>query len=130
MQDIRIIVAGGRNFNNYKLLCEECISFINSHNYNSEQITIITGGAKGADYLGKLFADEFGYKPEVIEAPWEEYGLKAGRLRNAEMAQFALQGDIAHLIAFWDGKSKGTGNMISIAKAKKISGKVIQYEYE
>ena len=42
---------------------------------------------------------------------WDKYGKSAGYIRNTEMAE---AGDI--LVAFWDGKSKGTEHMINIMK--------------
>ena len=44
-------------------------------------------------------------------ADWEQYGPRAGYIRNSEMAKVAT-----HLIAFWDGRSKGTKHMIDIAR--------------
>ena len=49
--------------------------------------------------------------------------IAAGPIRNKEMAQ---NGDF--LVAFWDGKSKGTKNMIKTMKACGKHGEVIIYE--
>ena len=46
---------------------------------------------------------------------WQFYGKAAGEKRNIEMAKHANG-----LIAFWDGKSKGTKNMIEIAKKHNL----------
>lgn len=55
-------------------------------------------------------------------AKWKEYGKAAGFVRNSEMADYSDM-----LIAFWDGKSKGTKNMIDNAKKKKVKVKVVKY---
>lgn len=47
----------------------------------------------------------------VMNANWEKHGKSAGYKRNQEMANVST-----HLIAFWDGKSRGTKHMIDIAK--------------
>ena len=42
------------------------------------------------------------------------HGKKAGYLRNVDMAEYADA-----LVAFWDGKSKGTGHMIDIVLKRR-----------
>lgn len=48
MKEKRIIVAGTRNFQDYNLLKETLVSYINS----DENIVIVSGCANGADALG------------------------------------------------------------------------------
>jgi len=48
-------------------------------------------------------------------ADWDEYGKRAGMIRNAEMADYADA-----LFAVWDGKSKGTKQMIDNANTKGL----------
>lgn len=109
---MKIVIAGGRDFNNYNLLCEKCDDIINSN-----QTEIISGCAKGADTLGERYAKERGYDVKLFPADWKTHGRKAGPIRNKQMAEY---GDM--LIAFWDGKSSGTKNMID--NAKKL-GKIV-----
>ena len=49
------------------------------------------------------WAEEHNIPVHHFPAKWEEYGISAGFIRNAEMGDFA---DAA--IIFWDGESKGT----------------------
>lgn len=100
---MKIIVAGGRDFNSYKLLKKELKSIIN----NNQNIEIISGGAQGADSLGIQFAKENNIPVKIFPALWDVYGKSAGMIRNKQMAEY---GDF--LLAFWDGKSHGTMNMI------------------
>lgn len=59
---------------------------------------------------------------------WGFYGKKAGYLRNVEMAKFAIDNmNKGLLVAFWDGKSKGTKWMIDIAKRYGLDVEVVQY---
>ena len=51
-----VIIAGSRNFNNYELLRSELDKLFN------EPFIIVSGGAKGADTLGELYAKEKGYE--------------------------------------------------------------------
>ena len=55
-------------------------------------------------------------------ADWNKYGKRAGYIRNEQMAKEADA-----LIAFWDGKSKGTKHMIDIARSKGLLIRVIRY---
>ena len=69
--------------------------------------TVISGGARGADAAGEMWAYVNNIPVEVFPADWDTHGKKAGILRNAEMAKHADA-----LIALWDGKSRGTRDMI------------------
>ena len=59
---------------------------------------------------------------DIHPADWDKHGKAAGPIRNAEMAEVADA-----LIAFWDGQSRGTANMISLAKSKGLSVAVVRY---
>lgn len=52
-------------------------------------------------------------------------GAKTGHIRNAEMADNADA-----LIAYWDGESRGTKNMIETAKTKGLKVYVHKYRQE
>lgn len=125
-QSIRVIVAGGRDFQNYDLLKVKCDFFIHSlaslRGVSPENFIIVSGKAKGADSLGERYAKEFGYTVEEYPANWEKFGKSAGYRRNAEMAEVADA-----LIAFWDGQSRGTAHMISLAKSKGLYYEVVHY---
>ena len=116
---IRLIIAGGRDFNNYDLLEKEASRFVSTLG-NDEEIQIVSGGAKGVDSLGERFAREKGFGLILFPADWEKYGRAAGPKRNAQMADYAT-----HLLSFWNGESKGTKSMISLAKKKKLEVKVV-----
>lgn len=116
--DNRIIVAGGRDFNNYELLKSKLDYYLG----NLDNISIVSGGARGADRLGENYAIEKGLKLAMFPADWNTYGKSAGFIRNKEMAEYST-----HLIAFWDGKSKGTKHMIDLAKEYNLKTKIVLY---
>ena len=119
--DYKIVVCGCRDFDDYLMLSKELDSyFANLRHYS---ITIVSGGANGADKLGERYARERGLKVEVHAALWEQFGKSAGVIRNQEMADISDA-----VIAFWDGESRGTKNMIECAKQANIPCKVIQYK--
>jgi hypothetical protein len=116
---MKVIIAGGRYFDNYELLSTKCDKILQ----NQDDVIIISGGAKGADSLGEKYAKERGYKLEIFPAKWDEHGKKAGIMRNVEMADNANS-----LIAFWDGNSRGTKHMVETATNKGLSVRVIKYK--
>lgn len=118
----KVIIAGGRDFNDYELLKEKCDFFLKNKIMEGRRITIISGHASGADSLGERYAQEGGLQCEQHPADWKTHGKAAGFIRNAEMAAIADA-----LIAFWDGKSRGTANMINTARAKGLRVAVIGY---
>ncbi len=132
---MKVIIAGGRDFNNYPLLCNVCDYLLQ----NQIDVTIITGMAVGADMLGYHYARERGYKIIKKPAKWNDvegkpknevkvnrggnkYWVLAGHARNIEMAN---EGDV--LIAFWDKKSTGTRHMIHEASKRGLKIKIINY---
>lgn len=114
---MKIIIAGSRYFNDYKLLK----STISEYLEQLDDVEIVSGGAKGADKLGELFANENNYKLIIFPADWS-IGKGAGFIRNKQMADY---GDA--LIAFWDGQSKGTKMMIELAKKMNLKVNVVLY---
>ncbi len=115
MKDLKVIVAGSRDFNDYKKLENILDKFnllIKNKGYEINQI--ISETCKGADLLGERYAKENNIDIVRFPAKWNTYGKKAGYLRNLEMGEY---GDI--LIAFPIGESKGTYNMINIMKKLK-----------
>lgn len=119
----RVIIAGTRHFNDYRLLREFADKLLENKRAAGEKIIIVSGHCYGADLLGERYARERGYQVEVYEAQWSQYGPGAGPRRNRQMAEAADA-----LIAFWDGKSRGTKNMIDEAKARNLAVRVKTYK--
>lgn len=114
---VKIIIAGSRNFNKYSIVEQEVIEYLMSRNIKKEEVEIISGGARGADRLGERLANSYGLTLKVFPAHWDDYGRKAGMIRNKEMAHYAISNsNMALLFAFWDGCSRGTKMMIDYAK--------------
>jgi len=80
-----------------------------------EEIEILEGGARGVDQLAGMIAKDEGFGLRVLPAQWDKYGRSAGMIRNEKLAQEAHA-----LLAFWDGKSRGTEHSIELARAKGI----------
>ena len=115
----RVIVAGGRDFNNYPGLAASLDYLLKNIN---DEIEIVCGMARGADRLGEQYAKERGYRVIYMPADWDTYGKSAGYRRNAEMADYANA-----LVALWDRQSRGTKHMIDIAHEKGLDVRVKKY---
>lgn len=109
---MKIVIAGSRNFNNYDFLENKINELIKNKQIDITEI--VSGKAKGADFLGEKYASLNNISIKEFPANWNLYGKKAGFLRNQEMGNYA---DV--LIAFWDGNSKGTKHMIDYMKSLK-----------
>ena len=117
-KDLRIIIAGGRDFTDYDKMKNALDSWKKTKKlsaYNS--VTEVCGCAEGADDLGRRYAKENGWNVSEFPANWELLGKPAGILRNRDMAAFAQpsNGIEGYLLAFWNGKSRGTKNMVETA---------------
>ena len=71
--------------------------------------------ARGPDTWGRLWAEQQGIPVISYPADWERYGRSAGMIRNREMISASDA-----VLALWDGKSKGTGQAIALAKRRGI----------
>lgn len=127
-EELRIVIAGSRDFNDYELLKREVLNIVKYDNRPKDYVKVISGGARGADTLGERFAKEFGLEVKRFIPDWESIGRRAGYIRNAEMAKYSVEdGSDGMLIAFWDGKSKGTKHMIDLANKYELEVHIVNY---
>ncbi len=133
---MKLIVAGGRDFEDYDLAKKTIQHYLQNTKY--EDVEIVSGacstgtvtytrpdGTKvcGADGLGEKFATEFNIKPKYFPAEWKKHpGKRAAYVRNAAMANYST-----HCICFWDGNSPGTKLMADLAQEARLPTKVILY---
>ena len=120
MKEFRLIVAGGRDFDDYTRLHSRVFAIAEEAGDNAA-VSLVSGMARGADALGVRLAKEENVMLHEFPADWNQYGKSAGHRRNAEMAAFA-----DGLLAYWDGSSRGTKNMI---ETMQKLGKPVIVEY-
>ena len=134
MKELRVIIAGSRDFDDFQKLmnsCNDILSKITDQHNNLDTIRIISGTARGADWLGEQYAKNAGYEVSRFSADWDGLGKRAGYVRNAEMAKYAMaDGNYGILIAFWDGKSKGTKHMIDLAEKNGLEVHIVRFDNE
>lgn len=112
----KVIICGSRDFQNYSLLRKEIDKI------KDKVGEVVCGEAKGADTLGRAWAEENHVKVQSFPANWQAYGSQAGFIRNRDMGDYA---DMA--IAFWNGHSPGTKDMIKYMKT--LGKEVVVVEY-
>lgn len=122
----RVIISGSRNFYNpgiFNNIMTEYLSDI-----PTDSLEIVTGGCRGADQMGENYAIEWHIPHSVFHADWNKYGKSAGPIRNERMAKYASEADHGMLIAFPIGESRGTRNMIEIARRYGLKVIVVECE--
>lgn len=106
---MKVIIAGSRNLD--PVLVVDAME-----HWDFGPITeVVSGGARGIDMGGESWAKFNGIPVRVMAADWEHLGRGAGPNRNERMAAYA---DALCLI--WDGKSRGSANMLSMARKYKL----------
>lgn len=107
---MKIAVIGSRGFNDYNLLADHLDKLTGIE-------CVVSGGAKGADNLAERYASENKIQMEIHTPDYGKYGRSAPIERNREIVRSSDM-----IIAFWDGRSKGTESVIIFARriGKKI----------
>lgn len=101
---MKIAVIGSRN-----------LSVINLGRYLPEGVMeIVSGGAKGIDTCAKQYALLNKIRLTEFLPEYHKYGKGTPLKRNLKIIDYADQ-----VIAFWDGKSRGTKYVIDTCKRKE-----------
>lgn len=82
--------------------------------------TIVSGGAKGADTYAREFALKHNLQLIEFLPDYEQYGRTAPLIRNKLIVE-----ECDCLIAFWDGKSRGTKYTLDLAEKMGKPTKIV-----
>lgn len=86
--------------------------------YLPENVTeIVSGGAKGVDKCARKYAENHNIKITEFLPEYSKYGKAAPLKRNIQIIEYADE-----VLAFWNGKSKGTKHVID--SCEKLGKKV------
>lgn len=108
-----IAVAGCRNFYDYDTV-KNYLDYVLQNLEKQGNITILHGACPtGVDQLAGRYSREKRYKCIEFPADWSLGNIGAFHRNSAMVAKST------HIVAFWDGISKGTKMTIDLAKRAK-----------
>lgn len=110
---MKVAIVGSRNIDEkyYNLLCSTVPKGAS---------TIISGGAKGADALAKIYAQRNQLDYIEILPDYTKYGRAATIQRNKEIVCMA-----DYVLVLWDGKSRGSSFVMKYCIETNTSLKVL-----
>lgn len=100
---MRVLVCGGRDFDDFAFL-DRILTAVHE---KRPITTVIEGGARGADSMGRKWAEKRGIAVSTFPADWELHGRRAGPVRNLKMLR---EGRPDLVVAFPGGR--GTAHMM------------------
>lgn len=127
---LRVIVAGSRQIKD-KALVWPHLDRLKARFADETPFEIVCGEAAGVDTLGRQWAEANNHPIKSFPAPWStldapcasvnttggrSYNAQAGPVRNAWMAAYG-----SHLVAFWNGRSAGTKQMIKLCRLPEVA---------
>jgi predicted Rossmann fold nucleotide-binding protein DprA/Smf involved in DNA uptake len=101
---MKIAIVGSRDYPNLQQVSQYVQTLPN-------YTVIVSGGARGVDRTAEQAARRCGLETDIYPADWNRYGKSAGYRRNAEIVAAC---DV--VVAFWDGKSRGTSHTLDLAR--------------
>lgn len=113
---MKLAIIGSRKFNNKVILNKVLNEYVDKVNL------VISGGAFGADFMGEEWAKENKIETSIFKPDWEKFGKSAGFIRNQDIVKNSDE-----VVAFWDGKSKGTEHSIKLCERLKIPVKIVYF---
>jgi len=108
-----LAVVGGRYFTDYNTVAKELAKY--------QFASLVSGGATGVDTIAYKYAKIHSIPIRVFYPDWQKYGKSAGPLRNKQIIQNAN-----HVLAFWDGLSRGTRSSIQLARTHNVPLTIIR----
>lgn len=109
---MKLAIVGSRNISN-----------IDISEYIPQSVTeIISGGAKGVDTLAEQYADKHKLSKHIIRPDYQKYPNRSAPIKRNKIIVDCSDS----VLAFWDGKSKGTLFTINYAKEQNIPVNVVE----
>lgn len=113
---MKIAVVGSRNWNDIPFLRKKLYEYFRYS--KGPEFVFISGGARGVDKDSEMIINEINdcsarfvkIEKKIFKPDWDKYGKSAGFIRNK-----LIINEADNVLAFWDGKSKGTKHSIDLA---------------
>jgi len=100
----KVAIVGSRSWTDYEMVRDYVYSL-------ADDDVVVSGGARGPDEWGQIYAEERGLDTLIFPADWATHGKRAGMLRNIDIVKACVR-----LVAFWSDESKGTAHSIGLAR--------------
>jgi hypothetical protein len=116
---MKLAVVGSR------AITDEALIFNSIHSITEgvlDNLTIISGGARGVDSIAAKWAKQNNVPLIVFNADWNTFGKSAGMIRNNDIIR-----ECDTVLAIWDGKSKGTHHSIKLGKSLNKNVVIVDY---
>ena len=127
MEKLRILVCGGRHFDNYTLLNNALAIVLCAKQTIPQCVEVVSGQCEGADSLVEKWVENKGASLKIFPADWIKYKKSAGPIRNKQMVDYITCFNDKLVVAFVSPNSKDTRNTISLAQKNNIP--VLKIEY-
>lgn len=108
MSKVRLCIAGSRDYPLPELVSDYVLRL-------KPYVSVLVNGMcpRGVDKVALDAAHKHGIDVEEHKPDWDAYGRAAGPRRNTKMVYVSDA-----VVCFWDGKSKGTKNIIGTARSQ------------
>lgn len=114
---MNLLITGSRDYQRLPLVEAVLYAFVTTAevpNRKGKPVDkLFVGDARGVDReAAKVWRKERKSEPEIFRANWLKHGNAAGPIRNSEMLKAFIDAGGGLCFAFWDGKSRGTLDMM------------------
>ena len=106
-----LAVVGSRVISDRPMVSAEIDRWIHDNGIDRTKLGIVSGGARGVDSCAADYARKHKLKLHEFRADWAKHGRGAGFMRNHDIIKAST-----HVLAIWDGKSKGTKHSMGLAE--------------
>lgn len=104
---MKLAVVGSRSLH-HEVYRVRIYQLIDAYRPNLEEI--VSGGAAGIDTFAAEYAKDHEIPLKVFLPDWQRFGRSGGYRRNVQIVRYADA-----VLAFWDGRSKGTQHSVALA---------------
>jgi len=114
-----LLVTGSRDWKDDRIIKNAMLDARDRLGVMNSEITLVHGGATGADSLAADWAYVLGWEIEPYplgKKDWHEQGKKAGPLRNKRMVDSGIDACLAFIL----NNSRGGSQCLGLVKAKGI----------